>query len=177
MSGQPAKYGIAAVGQDQRAALRLHATVVLRRARQVALAAVDEVVGVLVDPRMIRRHVVGDEVEHQLQAALAQPLAQAGQRRVAAEVAMHGVAGDREAGAGDVLVAQVGQRLLELAAPLRVARARSRCAAGPVCQTLSNQTQSKPSSRQPVELGVGDVVQRRAPAQRARRARSARRGC
>ena len=32
----------------------------------------------LVDPGMIRRHVVRDEVEHQLQAALLQPLAQAG---------------------------------------------------------------------------------------------------
>ena len=45
---------------------------------------------------MIQARVVGDEVEHQLQAALPEPLAQAGQRRVAPEVGMHRVAGDRE---------------------------------------------------------------------------------
>ena len=36
---------------------------------------------------MIEAGVVRDEVEHQPQAALAEPLAQPGQRRVAAEVA------------------------------------------------------------------------------------------
>ena len=37
---------------------------------------------------------------------------------------MHGVAGDREAGAGDVFLAQVRERLLELLAPLGIVRAR-----------------------------------------------------
>ena len=58
---------------------------------------------------------------------------------------MHRVAGDRETRAGDVLLAQVGQRLLEFAAPLGLAR-ETRCPASPVCQTLSSQTQSKPIS-------------------------------
>ena len=46
----------------------------------------DEILGMLLDPGMIEAHVVGDEVEHQPQAALPQPLAQPGQGRVAAEV-------------------------------------------------------------------------------------------
>ena len=35
------------------------------------------------------------------------------------------------------------------------------CAAGPVCQTLRNQIQSKPICGQAVQLGVGNVVERR----------------
>ena len=64
---------------------------------QIVLAARDEVVRVLVDPRVIRGHVVGDEVEHQLQSACVQPLAQTCERRVAAQVAMDRVVLDREA--------------------------------------------------------------------------------
>ena len=56
----------------------------------------DKVVRMLVDPRMIRRHVVGDKVEHQLQSALLQPLSQTGERRVAAQIAMDGVVLDGE---------------------------------------------------------------------------------
>ena len=67
---------------------------------------------------------------------------------------MHRVAGDCEAGTGDVLLAQVGQRLLEFLAPFRVA-ARDLLPAGPVCQTLRNQTQSKPICGQAVQFGVG----------------------
>jgi hypothetical protein len=51
---------------------------------------------VLVDPRVIRGHVVGDKVEHQLQSAFLQPLSQTGKRRVAAQIAMDGVVLDGE---------------------------------------------------------------------------------
>jgi hypothetical protein len=51
----------------------------------------DEVVRVFVDPRVIRCHVVRDEIEQQLQSALLQPLSQACERRGAAEIAMDGV--------------------------------------------------------------------------------------
>jgi hypothetical protein len=64
--------------------------------------------------------VVGDEVEHQPQAPRPEALAQPGQRRIFSEIGMHGVAGDREAGSGDVLLAQVRQRLLELSPPLAI---------------------------------------------------------
>ena len=41
----------------------------------------------LFGPGMVQSHVVGDEIEHQLQSAFLQPLAQAGQRGVAAKIA------------------------------------------------------------------------------------------
>ncbi len=119
--GPAVEVRVAAVGEHLMPALRLHATVVLRRASEVALAAMDEVVGMLVDPRVIRRHVVRDEVEHQLQSALLQPLSQAGECRRAAQIAMDGVALDGESGAGDVFVAQIRQRFLKLVAPSGVA--------------------------------------------------------
>ena len=43
-----------------------------------------------------------------------------------------------------------------------------RCAAGPVRHTLSSQIQSKPMRGQAIELGVGNVVERR-PAGRVSR--------
>ena len=95
------------------------------------------------DPGMIEPHVIGHEVEHQSQAALAEPLAKPCQCRVSAEIRVHRVAGDGETGTGDVLLAQVRQRLLELAAPFGIA-SRDAPAPAPVCQTLSNQIQSKP---------------------------------
>ena len=73
------------------------------------------------EPRMTEPHVIGHEVEHELQASLAEPLAQAGQRGVPAKILMHRVTGDGEAGTGDVFLAQVRQRFLELAAPLGIA--------------------------------------------------------
>ena len=56
----------------------------------------DKVFRVLVDPRVIRSHVVGDKVEHQLQSACLQPLSHARERRVAAQIAMDGVVLDGE---------------------------------------------------------------------------------
>ena len=117
----------------------------------------------LLDPGMIERRVVGDEVEHQPQPALSQPLAQAGQRGIAAQIAMHGVAGDGETGAGDVFLAQVGQRLLRIRVRHSGLLREIACAAGPVCQTLSSQTQSKPISarRSSSASGMSSSVARR----------------
>ena len=75
--GPAVEVRVAAVGEHHRAVLRLHAAIVLRRASQITFAAVDEVFGMLVDPWVIRRHVIRHEVEHQLQSALLQPLPQA----------------------------------------------------------------------------------------------------
>ena len=105
--GPAVKVRIAAVGQHQRPVFRLHAAVVLRRARQISLAAMDKVIRMLVDPGVIRGHVVRDEVEHQLQSALLQPLAQTRERRIPAQIAMHGVVLDSEPGAGDVFFLEV----------------------------------------------------------------------
>jgi hypothetical protein len=65
--------------------------------------------------------MVGHEIEHEFQAALLEPLAQPGEGGVSAKVSVDGVAGDGEAGAGDVLVAEVGKGLVKLLAPLRIA--------------------------------------------------------
>ena len=67
---------------------------------------------------MIRGHVVGDKVEHKLQAALPQPLSQAGKGLGSAQVAMHGVALDGETGATDVFVPEIRQGCGELVPPL-----------------------------------------------------------
>ena len=67
--------------------LALDPGVVLRRPGQVQFGPGDEILGVVLDPGMIQAGVVGDEVEHQPQAALAEPLAQAGQGGIAAQVA------------------------------------------------------------------------------------------
>ena len=157
---------IAAVGQEQVAPLPLHPRVVLRRPRQVELGPGDVVLGVVLHPGVIQAGVVGDEVEHQPQAARAEPLAQPGQRRVAAEVGMHGVAGDREAGAGDVLLAQVRQRLLELLPPLAIG-ARHPLPGRPGLPHAQEPDPVEPHLGQAVQLGVRHVVQRGRPAQRS----------
>ena len=60
---------------------------------------------------------------------------------------------------------QVRQRFVELADAIRDSLREIACAAGPVCQTLRNQTQSNPVSANAVQLGVGNIVQRCALAQ------------
>jgi hypothetical protein len=62
----------------------------------------------ILDPGVVEPGVVGHEVEHQAEISRAQPLAQTGEGGVSAEVAMDGVAGDREARARDVVVREVG---------------------------------------------------------------------
>ena len=83
---------------------------------------------------MPEAHVVGHEIEHQPQAALVETMAEPGQRGVAAQLLVDRVAGDREAGAADVVVGQVrqafpenslrhsGLRARDLARPSRFAR-------------------------------------------------------
>jgi hypothetical protein len=114
-----------------------------------------------VDPRMVRGHVVRDEVEHQLQAALLEPSAQAGERRRAAQVAMHGVAVDREPRAADVVVAEVRQGFRELMTPLGIDEGdRPRRRTG-----LPDAQEPDPVDTllgQAVQLGVRHVVEGRA---------------
>ena len=87
---------VAAVSEHHSPVFCLHPAVVPRHARQIIFVAMDKVIRVLIDPRMIRRHVVGNKVEHQLQSALFQPLSQSCERRVAAQIAMDGIVLDGE---------------------------------------------------------------------------------
>src|SRR5574340_696747 len=117
-------------------------------------------------PRVVGGDVVGHEVEHQLQAVPTRTLAHARQRRIAAERLVHRVDADRESRARDVVVAQGGQRRLELAAPGGI-RSRHLLRRG---SGLPDAEQPDPvdALRGPArDLGVAQVVERRAPADRA----------
>jgi len=132
--------------------------VVLGGSGQVQFGTVDIVLGVRLDPGMIDGRVIRHEVEHQPEATLPQAPAQLGQRLVASQAGIDGVAGDREPGAGDVVVGQVGQGVQEFPAPLRVgARHLPPGRAG-----LPDAQQPHPVEPQvghPVERAVGDVGQ------------------
>ena len=79
--GPAGKVRIAAVGEQQVAALAFDPGVVLRSASQIEFGTLDEEIGMIFDPGMAEPHVIGDEVEHELEAAFAEPFAQACQRR------------------------------------------------------------------------------------------------
>ena len=156
---------VPAMGEQQVAPRPLHARVVLWRSRQIRFCPGDVVLGVVLHPGVIQAGVVGDEVEHQPQAPCPEPLAQAGQRRISSEVGMHGVAGDREAGSGDVLLAQVRQRLLELSAPLAIG-ARHPLPGRPGAPHAQEPDPVEPHPGRAVQLGVRQVIQRGPAAQR-----------
>ncbi len=122
------------------------------------------------DPGMIQSHVIGNEIQEQPQAALAEPFAQPRQRGIAAQTAVRRVTGDRKAGAGDILFAQVRQRLLKFPAPLEI---------GPGdplgCRARLPDTQEpdpvKADSCQAIQLGIRNVIECGAPAQLLRQFR------
>ena len=145
----------------------LHPRVVLRRPRQVELGSSNVVLGVALDPRVVQRGVIGDEVEHEPKTALPEAVAQPGQRRIPAEARVHRVAGDREPGAGDVVIAEVRQRLLELFPPLGIL---PRCPLPGLSRSPDAEEPDpvEPHAGDAVQVGVGNVVQRRGPAQRPR---------
>jgi len=120
---------------------------------------------VVLDPRVIQRHVVRDDVEHQLEPARLQPPTSARQRRGAADCGMRRVAGDREPGAGDILRAQIRQRVLELVAPPGM-RARDALAGGPCAPHAEEPDIVEAEPGDAVELGVPDVVERGGPSER-----------
>ena len=115
-------------------------------------------------PRVVQRRVIRDEVEHEPEATRPESVAEASQSRIAAQARVHGVAGDGEPGADDVLLAQVRQGLLELAAPFRVTAGN----ALPGQAGLPDAQEPDPVEahfRQAVQFRVRDVVQDRGPTQ------------
>ena len=99
-----------------------------------------------------------------------QARAEPGERRVAAEVLVDPVVPDGEAGAADVFLAEVGEDAAVLGEPLGI---RSRDAPGRLARLphAEEPDEVEPVRGQPVELGVGDVVERRLSAQRGRELR------
>ena len=76
----------------------------------------------LLDPAVVRRHVVRDEVEHEPQPAPAQAFTQAGEGFVSAEVGVHVIVADGEAGPADVSLLEVRQDPVIFRQPLRIRR-------------------------------------------------------
>src|SRR5271156_3184562 len=79
---------------------------------------------------------------------------------------MNRIAGDGETGAGDIFLAQVGQRFLKFPAPLRIAARRSLCRQA----SLPDAEEPDPIEAdlgQSIEFSVWNVVQGRAPSQTA----------
>src|SRR5262249_2645579 len=150
---------VATVGQQQVTALALDPDVVRGRARQVPFGSDDIVVGVIFDPRMIDARVVGDEVEHQSQIALSEPLAETVEGSISSKISVHRVAGDREPRTGNILLTQVRESFLKLPAPFRIAPRDSL----PRVARLPHAQEPDPVEahlRDAVQLGVGNVVER-----------------
>ena len=59
---------------------RVDSDVVRRLAREVNVGSVHVELGMLADPGMIQRRVVGHEIEHELDAAIREPLAESLER-------------------------------------------------------------------------------------------------
>ena len=162
--GPAREIGVPTIGQDSLTPGRLNATPVLRLGRELFGRAFDEEIGVLVDPRVIGCDVVRDKVEHQSQIAGAQPLAQASERRVAAEIRVHVVVAHRKRRSHDVRLAEVGQHAPVLGQQIGVGRrdlARSRSGLPHAQEPDDVET----GLGQSVQVGVRDLVERRALAQ------------
>src|SRR5208282_3256492 len=101
--------------------------------------------GMLLHPRVIQASVIGDKIQQQSQPALPKAVAKARQGCITSKVGVDRIAGNGKSGTGNILRAQVRQRLLKLPAPFWVA-ARDPLSSRPVCHTLKSHTQSKPSS-------------------------------
>jgi hypothetical protein len=104
--------------------------------------------------------VVRDKVQDETQATALQAPAEPGERLVPTEVLMDPVVLDREAGAADVLLAEVGEDAVVLGEPLGP---RPRDAPGRVARLpdAEEPDEVEPVRGQLVELRVGDVVERR----------------
>jgi hypothetical protein len=102
--------------------------------------------------------VVRDEVQDEAQAAALQVRAETGERRVPPEVLVDPVVPDREAGAGDVFLAEIGEDAVVLVEPLGLAPrdAPGRLAGLP---DPEEPDEVEPVRGQAVEVRVGDVVE------------------
>jgi hypothetical protein len=161
--GPTGEVRIAPVGEDSPASPLANPRVVVRRFPQVGFCAFDEILGMGLDPRMVQRGVVRDEIEHQTQTALTQSLPNTGKRRLSTKRLVHRVAGDGEAGSSDVIFAEVGERFFELRPPLGLFTRY----ALPGSTGLPNAQQPYPvetRAGESIQLLVWNVVERGRPA-------------
>ena len=174
--GPPGEIRVPAVGENPFPGSGLEAPVVLGFGRQPLLGPGDEEVRVLPDPVVVGRHMVRDEIEEELQAAPAHPLAESRERLVAAEVGVDVVVTHRERGAGDVGVPEVGENAVILGHPLRIRRRHpARGFAG--LPDAEEPDDVEAVARELVQLVVRHVVQRRGPAERFGTAPTTGRAC
>jgi hypothetical protein len=119
----------------------------------------------LLDPRVIEGGVVRHEIEHQAQVPLGEALAQSSEGRIAAEVGMHYVAGDRKSRARDIVLGEVRERRFEFPSPLRIG-ARRALTGEPGSPHAQQPDPVEPHHGDAIEVGVRDVVQRGGTAER-----------
>ena len=125
-SGHAGKYGSRPVRDDELADADERPRVAL----EVGLVAADEVLGMRLQPRMVRGDVVRDEVEDQPQPVPGERLARGGEPVRPAEAVVHDVVADAVGRADDVGRRDVGQGTLEALEQSRVRAVRSRCPPG-----------------------------------------------
>ena len=162
--------GVAPIRQHANALGRLDAAVVLRLSGDLLFRPRHEEVRVPGHPGVVRRHVVRDEVEDEAQAPALQASAEPGERLVPAEVLVDAVVTDREAGAADVLLAEVGQDAPVLGKPLSP-RARDVPGRRAGLPHAEEPDKVEPVRGQPVDIRIGEVVEGRLPAQLGRELR------
>jgi hypothetical protein len=106
--GPSRKIGVPAMGQDKIAATGLHPPVIMRFPLQVGFTSLDVEFRVLLYSGMISRGVVGDEVNHELEALDVETLFQTQKFRVLAEIPVKSVAYNGKGGASDIGLGEVG---------------------------------------------------------------------
>ena len=82
--------------QHARARARVDADVVRRLTREVGVCPLHVELGMIADPRVIEGGVVWNEVQHELDAAVGQPLAKPLERPRSTELAVDDVVADCE---------------------------------------------------------------------------------
>ena len=130
------KVGVTAVSQDPRSVIGLNPYVIVRSSRQRGFIALHVKIGTGSDPGVIRCGVVRYIVQHQLDVAAGQSLAEARQRRLAAKGLADAIGRDRKSGTADIVLGEVRQKRFELRRHSGLLHDTARPAA-PVCQTLS----------------------------------------
>src|SRR5678815_5526288 len=117
--GPARKVGVAPIGKDAALAGNIQSAEVFWLRGKLFLGPTDEEVRMLLDPGMIRRHVVRDKIEDQPQTTLAHPFSQPGKSLIPAEIGVDMIVMDRETGTANVCLLKVRQDALIFSKKLR----------------------------------------------------------